>query len=60
MNISKEVWKEISDVLNRHCIEYTTHYRTRDIQKSMEQPDIIVHDKCIQINLVIPDYFEEQ
>ena len=59
MNISKEVWKEISNVLNKHFIAYTTHYRTRDIQKSMEQPDIIVHDKCIQINLVIPDYFEE-
>lgn len=60
MNISKEVWKEINNVLKKYEIPYTTHYATRDVQKTMEQPDITVHDKHIQINLVIPDYFDEE
>ena len=58
-NISKEIWKEVLDVLKRHKISYTTHYESRDIQKAMEYPDITVHDKHIQINLVIPDFFED-
>lgn len=59
MNISKETWKEVLDVLKRHKISYTTHYESRNIQKAMEYPDITVHDKHIQINLVIPDFFED-
>lgn len=59
MYISKEVWKDISDVLKKHKISYTTHWESRDIQKSIECPDVVVQDKYIQINLVIPDYFEE-
>ena len=59
MNISKEIWKEVLDVLKRHKISYTTHYESRNIQKAMEYPDITVHDKHIQINLVIPDFFED-
>lgn len=45
MNISKEIWKEIFDVLKKHKISYTTHYEN--------------DDRHIQINLVIPDYFED-
>ena len=59
MNISKEIWKEVLDVLKKHNISYTTHYESRDIQKAMEYPDITVQDKHIQINLVIPDFFED-
>ena len=60
MNISKEIWKEICDILGKYKIPYTSHYESRDIQKAMEYPDVTVQDKYIQINLVIPDYFEEQ
>ena len=35
------------------------HFESRDIQRAMEYPDITVEDKHIQINLVIPDFFEE-
>lgn len=60
MNVSKETWKEICAVLEKHNILYTTHYESRDVQRAMEYPDVTVQDKYIQINLVIPDYFEEQ
>ena len=59
MNISKEVWKEVLSVLEKHKISYTTHYKSRDVQKAMEYPEVTVQDKHVQINLVIPDYFEE-
>ena len=59
MNVSKEVWKEILDVLNKYNISYTTHYENRDVQRAMEYSDITVQDKYIQINLVIPDYFDD-
>lgn len=58
-NISKEIWKEVLDVLSKYKIPYTTHYESRDIQRAMECPDVTVQDKHIQINLVIPDYFED-
>lgn len=58
MEITKEVWKEILDVLNKHNISFTTRFASRDIQKSMKEPDVVVQDKHIQINLVIPDYFD--
>lgn len=60
MNVSKETWKEICVVLEKYNIPYTTHYESRDVQQAMEYPDVTVQDKYIQINLVIPDYFEEQ
>ena len=59
MNISKETWKEILDVLGKHKIPYTTHYESRDVVQAMECPDITVMDKHIQINLVIQDYWED-
>ena len=59
MNISKETWKEILDLLSKHKISYTTHYEHRDVQKAIECEDVTVSDKHIQINLVIPDYFNE-
>jgi hypothetical protein len=60
IDISKEIWKEISDILKKHKIPYTTHWARRDVQRAMEYPDITVNDKHIQINLVIPNYFEEE
>lgn len=60
IDISKETWKEISNILKKHKIPYITHYESRDIPRAMEFPDLIVKDKHIQINLVIPDYFEEE
>lgn len=59
MNISKATWKEVVDILKKHEIPYTTHYESRDIQKAIGYSDVTVQDKHIQINLVIPDYFEE-
>lgn len=55
MNITKEIWKEMLDVLKRHKISYVTHYEEKVVKNS----DTVVTDKHIQINLVIPDYFEE-
>lgn len=59
MEITKEIWREISDILKKYKIPYTAHFESRDIQGAMEYPDITVEDKHIQINLVIPDFFEE-
>lgn len=59
MDISKEIWKEISDILKKYKIPYTSHWESRDIPRAMEYQDITVEDQHIQINLVIPDYFEE-
>ena len=59
MEIAKEIWREISNILKKYKIPYTAHFESRDIQRAMECPDITVEDKHIQINLVIPDYFEE-
>lgn len=59
MNISKSIWNEILTVLSEYKIPYTTHYESRDIESAIEYPDITVLDKHIQINLVIPDYFED-
>ena len=52
MNISKETWKEILALLSKHKIPYTTHYEHR-------YDGVDISDKHIQINLVIPDYFDE-
>lgn len=59
MNISKDAWKEVLDVLKKHKITYTTHYERRDIPRATECSDATVQDKYIQINLVILDYFDE-
>lgn len=60
MEITKEIWREISDILKKYKIPYTAHFESRDIQRAMEYSDITVEDKHIQINLVIPDFFEEE
>ena len=59
-NITKAQWKEISDILNKYKIPYTMNFRRRDVQRAMEQPDLVVMDKHIQINLVIPNYYNER
>ena len=59
MEITKEIWKEIDDILLKYTIPYTAHFESRDIPRAMEYSDITVQDKYVQINLVIPDYFEE-
>ena len=58
-NISKETWREILDILKKYKISYTTHIERRDIPRAMEYSDLTVDDKHIQINLVIPDYFDD-
>lgn len=45
MNISKEVWKEINDILKKYKIPYTAHWEGEN--------------KEVQINLVIYDYFDD-
>ena len=57
MDISKDVWKEISDVLKKHKIPYTAHCTTRDLDLAMECMPVEVIDKHIQINLTIPDFY---
>ena len=59
MIITREIWKDVLEVLKKHNISYTTHYEKRDVQRAMELPDITVSDRHIQINLVIPDYWED-
>lgn len=49
MNISKKAWNEILHILIKYKIPYTTSYVDRDNAT----------DKHIQINLVIPDYFND-
>ena len=53
MKITKEIWKEIQGVLKKHKIPYSVYYEYKNLAKS------IITSKHIQINLVIPDYFEE-
>lgn len=60
VKITKEVWKDVLDVLEKHSISYTTHYKRRDVEMPMECPNTTVDDKHIQINLVIPDYFGDR
>lgn len=59
MIITKDIWNDVLDVLKKHKISYTTHYESRDIPGAMECPDITVSDKHFQINLVVPDWWEE-
>jgi hypothetical protein len=59
-DISKETWREISEILKKYKIPYTTHYKSKDIQRAMECSDLTVTNKHIQINLVISNYFEEE
>ena len=58
-NITKAQWKEIRDVLNKYKIPYTMSFERRDVQRAMEQPDLVVMDKYIQIELVIPNYYDQ-
>lgn len=46
MEITKEVWMQIATLLYKHNISYTTNV-TND-------------DKHIQINLTIPNYYEDK
>ena len=58
-NITKAQWKEICDVLNKYKIPYTMSFERRDVQRAMEPPDLVVMDKHIQIELVIPNYYDQ-
>lgn len=46
MEITKEIWKQIAALLYKYDISYTTNV-TND-------------DKHIQINLTIPNYYEDK
>lgn len=59
MVISKAVWRDVLNVLKEHKIPYTTHVESRDIPRVIEKEDTTVHDLHILINLVVPNYFEE-
>lgn len=58
-NINKEILKEFDALLSKYKLSSTCHYKTRDVEQVMEKPPIQVHDKHIQINLIVPDFFEE-
>lgn len=58
MGISKEVWKEISNILKKHKISYTVHWEDNALRRR-DCPNLTITDKHIQINLVIPYYFDE-
>lgn len=57
--ITKQAMEELSSVLEKYEIPYTTRYASRDVTKSMAYPDTIVHDLHIQINVAVPDYLDE-
>ena len=57
MEISRDAWKDIGAVLMLHGIPYKTTFTTRDVQRSMGEPDETIYDGHIQINITIPDYF---
>ena len=50
MVITKTVWKDVLKVLKRHGIPYSTEVGT---------PCGSLNDLHVQINLVIPDYFDD-
>ena len=52
--ISKETFKEILTVLKKHKISYTTEYEHCEYDKLSSV------NKHIHINLVIPNYYEEE
>jgi hypothetical protein len=54
-NITESIWNELSMVLFKYAIPYTTSYSTRSVGK----PPIDIVDKHIQINLTIPDYYKD-
>lgn len=66
MKITKEIWKEILEVLKKHKVPYTTHFEERNtstitsLSIDNEAQYDTVQDKHIQIKLVIPDFFEEE
>lgn len=53
--ISKAIWKEILAILSKYKIPYTTHYENKVYPKTSKE----IWNKHIQINLEIPDYFQE-
>lgn len=57
--IDKKIWREISSILKKYRIPYTTHYEDRNVRNAENNPITIVN-KHIQINLTIPDYFKEE
>ncbi len=46
MEITKEIWMQIAALLTKHKISYTTN--------------VTNNDKHIQINLTIPNYYEDK
>ena len=58
--INKKILKEFDELLSKYKLSSVSHFETRDVEQVMEKPRIQVHDKHIQINLTIPDYFDEE
>ena len=59
INISKEILNEINVVLKKYKIPYATNYERRYVQRAIELPDLLVTDRHIQINLVIPNFLDD-
>lgn len=59
MVITKSMWKDVQEVLKKHKISYTTHLETRDIRHPIDMSEVTVYDTHIQINLIVPDYFDD-
>lgn len=57
--INKNILKEFDELLSKYKLSSVSHFKTRDVEQVMEKPPIQVHDKHIQINLIVPDFFEE-
>ena len=58
-NMTRGTWNEFKRVLAKYGIPYTTQLRRRDVPKSMGEPDVVVVDKHVTINIIVPDYYEE-
>ena len=59
MVISKDIWRDVLEVLKKHKISYTTHLETRDVRRPVDMSEITVYDTHIQINLIVPDRFDD-
>lgn len=57
--INREILKEFDELLLKYKLSSVSHFEKRYVEQVMEKPPIQVHDQHIQINLIIPDYFNE-
>lgn len=58
-NINKDIWKEFNTLLDKYKLSHGVFYEHRKDKKHHNGTSMTITDKHIQINLIIPDYFEE-